>query len=262
MMIVTFKTYDGLTLTGTLFSAGDKRPCVIMTIGTLHSGSRRRDLQSRDYLDAFNYAATLPEVDAAKMVYWGSSMSGGAALFAAALNTNIAATIAQVPFTSGDFTSAMTGKAPGDLVLERGNAVATGRPTLVQSMAMTEEEALSGTCKAVLPDPAGGKFIEEMHRRGYKVERNVTVQSLAYCAMFEPVAYIQRIAPTPLLMVVAEHDVTARTHVQLEAFAKAREPKTLLLLKGQDHFSVYYEEKAFEENIKGQIEFLNKTLGA
>lgn len=30
---VEFKTYDGLTLRGTLFPAGDKKPLVIMTAG-------------------------------------------------------------------------------------------------------------------------------------------------------------------------------------------------------------------------------------
>jgi hypothetical protein len=30
---VEFKTYDGLKLKGTLFSAGEKKPCVIMTVG-------------------------------------------------------------------------------------------------------------------------------------------------------------------------------------------------------------------------------------
>jgi hypothetical protein len=35
---VEFKTYDGLTLKGTLFPAGDKRPCVIMTASVSYAG--------------------------------------------------------------------------------------------------------------------------------------------------------------------------------------------------------------------------------
>ncbi|KAL8377933.1 hypothetical protein RB595_008561 [Gaeumannomyces hyphopodioides] len=293
---VEFKTYDGLTLKGTLFPAGDKRPCVIMTAGfggqRIHflpdfarrfqaagitaltydnrclgdsEGTPRCEvdpfLQSRDYLDAFNYAANLPEVDAGKVAYWGSSMSGGTALFASALNKNIAAVVVQVPYTSGEWISAMSGRPLGELVLERGHAVSTGRPTMITGLPLTREEVLSGASKAVLSDSAAADFADEMRRRGYVWENDVTVQSMAHCAMFEPMAYVHRIAPTPLLMVVAEKDDTTKTSLQLETFARAREPKTLHLMRGQDHFSIYYGE-AFEENIKVQVEFLKTTLDA
>lgn len=217
-------------------------------------------LQSRDYFDAFNYAATLPEVDARKIAYWGSSMSGGTALVASALNKNIAAVVAQVPFTSGEWISAMSGQPPEGLVLERGHAVATGRATMIPSFPPTREEVLSGTSKAVLSDPAALAFTDEMRRRGYVWHNDVTAQSMANCAMFEPLAYVHRIAPTPLLMVVTEKDETTKTSLQLKTFGKAREPKTLNLMGGQDHFSLYYGEP-FEENVKVQVDFLKKALG-
>ncbi|KAK2043974.1 alpha/beta-hydrolase [Colletotrichum somersetense] len=291
---IEFKTYDGLTLKGTLFPAGEKKPCIIMTAGfggeRIHflpdiarhfqtagftvllydnrnlgesEGLPRLevdpDMQARDYVDAFNYAAALPEVDREKIVYWGTSMSGGVVLKAAALNKNIAAVIAQLPFISGEWVALKATKPPAGLVLERGHAVAVGQPTLIPSLPDSAEEVTNGTSKAVLADPSTIPFMEEITRRGYTWERRVTAQSMANCHLFEPLAYIHRIAPTPLLMVVADNDTVTGTPIQLEAFEKARQPKKLHILHGEDHFSPYLGE-AFKRNMAAQMEFLRETL--
>ncbi|KAK2024893.1 alpha/beta-hydrolase [Colletotrichum zoysiae] len=291
---IAFKTYDGLTLKGTLFPAGEKKPCIIMTAGfggeRIHflpdiaghfqtagftvllydnrnlgesEGLPRLevdpDMQARDYVDAFNYAAALPEVDLEKIVYWGTSMSGGVVLKAAALNKKIAAVIAQLPFISGEWVALKATQPPAGLVLERGHAVAVGKPTLIPSLPESAEEVANGTSKAVLADPSTIPFMEEITRRGYTWERSVTAQSMANCYLFEPLAYIHRIAPTPLFMVVADNDTVTGTPIQLEAFEKARQPKKLRILHGEDHFSPYYGE-ALKHNMAAQIEFLRETL--
>ncbi|SPO01994.1 related to hydrolases of the alpha/beta superfamily [Cephalotrichum gorgonifer] len=293
---VEFQTYDGLKLKGTLYGAGEKKkPCIIMTAGFggekehflpdfaarfqaagyavlaydnrnigESDGSPRDEvdpeMQMRDYFDAFNYAAKLPEVDPSKIVYWGSSMSGGNVLKAAALNKNIAAIIAQVPFVSGEWVSRTKAQAPAGLVLERGHAVASGGPTMVPSLPTTTDEIVQGTSKAILADPAAVPFIDEMARRGYKWSSTSTAQSLANCCLFEPLAYVHRISPTPLFMVVAENDSVTDTQLQLEAFERALQPKKLRLFRGEDHFSLYFG-KPFEANVAAQIEFLNETFG-
>jgi cephalosporin-C deacetylase-like acetyl esterase len=62
-------------------------------------------LQTRDYLDAFDFASALPDVDPVRIIFWGSSMSGGNAICAAALEKRVRAVIAQVPFVSGELAS-------------------------------------------------------------------------------------------------------------------------------------------------------------
>ncbi|KAF5646980.1 uncharacterized protein FTJAE_1811 [Fusarium tjaetaba] len=292
--VVEFKTYDGLKLQGTFYAAGERRPCIIMTTG--FSGERfqylpdfaRRfqaagfgvllydnrnfgesegvprnevdpDMQARDYFDAFNYATTLAEVDPSRIVYWGSSMSGGNVIKAAALNSNIAAVIAQVPFVSGDGLSRASRQPPATLVMERGNAVATGNPTMIPTYPELRDGAVHDNPGAVLAGPSAVKFIEEMVRRGYSWAETVTAQSVANCSLSEPLAYIHRISPNPLLMIVADDDTITDTRSQLEAFEKAVQPKKLLIMKGEDHFSVYFGD-AFERNIAGQIDFLKETL--
>jgi fermentation-respiration switch protein FrsA (DUF1100 family) len=72
-------------------------------------------------------------------------------------------------------------------------------------------------------------------------------------------AYIHRISPTPLLMVVGDRNVTIPTHLQLEGYEKALQPKTLKIVKGAGHFEPYYGP-SFEENIAAQVEFLKTVL--
>ena len=68
----------------------------------------------------------------------------------------------------------------------------------------------------------------------------VTLRSLELARAYEPAAYIRRIAPTPLLMIVATGDGHDAADLQQEAFNTAHQPKQLLLLPG-GHYSVYTE---------------------
>ncbi|OLN96199.1 hypothetical protein CCHL11_03262 [Colletotrichum chlorophyti] len=131
-----------------------------------------------------------------------------------------------------------------------------GQDPILSRVARTRK---AGTSKAMLQDPAEIAMTDDMTRRGKNWGKLGTVQSLLHCAMFEPLAFIQRIAPIPLFMVVAENDATTPLHLQREEFNRAREPKKLQLLKGQDHFSMNYGE-GFEKNVAAQIAFLKETL--
>ncbi|RYC88043.1 hypothetical protein BFJ63_vAg9066 [Fusarium oxysporum f. sp. narcissi] len=291
---VDIPTYDGLKLKGTLFSVGQKKPCIIMSSGW--SGLRSHflpefaarfnkagygvltydnrcwgeseglpreqvdpTLQTRDYFDVFNFAVTQPEVDPTKVVYWGSSMSGGNAICAASVNHNIAGVILQVPFISGEWISRMPGASTSLLLGERAKATAEGSPSKIPNFPSSLDELKSGASQAVLKDPESIPFIGEMEQRGLDWSKTCTVQSLTYALLHEPLAYIHRISPTPMLMIVADQDVTTQPHLQLEAFNKALEPKKLVVLKGMGHFSPYFGTP-FEENVQAQIAYLDELF--
>ncbi|VUC38069.1 unnamed protein product, partial [Clonostachys rosea] len=291
---IDIPTYDGLKLRGTFYGVGQQKPCVIMSSG--FSGLRshfipdfaarfnaagygvlsydnrcwgdseglpREEvdpwLQTRDYFDAFNYAAAHPDIDATKIVYWGSSMSGGNAICAAAINKSLAGVILQVPFVSGESITRTPGMSTNMLVLDRGKTVAESLHTKLPNFPSSMDELMSGTSKAVLKDPGALNFTEEMQRREMDWAKTCTAQSLLYAVLHEPMAYIHRVSPTPMLMVISDNDVTTHTHLQLKAFEKALQPKKLKILKGAGHFAPYFGE-TFEEGIRAQIEFLNEIL--
>ena len=66
----------------------------------------------------------------------------------------------------------------------------------------------------------------------------ITVRTVEYAGGYEPAAFIERISPTPLLMIVADDDTTTFTEEELEAYQRALEPKRLMLVRG-GHHSVY-----------------------
>jgi fermentation-respiration switch protein FrsA (DUF1100 family) len=72
-------------------------------------------------------------------------------------------------------------------------------------------------------------------------ENKVTVRSTRWARMYAPGDFIERVSPTPLLMIVADHDHIAVTDLALQAYERAFEPKRLVMIKGS-HFDPYLDE--------------------
>jgi fermentation-respiration switch protein FrsA (DUF1100 family) len=214
-------------------------------------------------MDAFIFARTLPEVDPTKIVYWGVSFAGGAALMAAAANKAIAGITALVPFVSTDHdtNNKMDDQVMG-LLEDRANIIAGGQPVMVKILPTTEEEKQAfrnGTSGSVVSDPAVVNFTEELETRGWQWTTDIALQGMAAVELHKPAAFISRIAPTPLLMLVAENDSTTPTQFQLAAFGEAGEPKQLHILKGMSHYDCYYGP-GLEESVEVQLQWLRKLF--
>ena len=66
----------------------------------------------------------------------------------------------------------------------------------------------------------------------------VTVRSTLAATTYEPGVFVERVSPTPLLMVVATHDTVTLTDTALAAYERALEPKRLVTIPG-GHFDPY-----------------------
>ena len=69
-------------------------------------------------------------------------------------------------------------------------------------------------------------------------KNEMTARSLELASEYEPGSYISRIAPTPLLMIVAAGDTVTPFEHALEAYEQAREPKQIIVIQG-GHFDAY-----------------------
>lgn len=69
-------------------------------------------MQREDYRAALRWARAQPELDADRLGLWGTSFSGGHVLSVAADEPDLAAVVAQVPFTDGPMT--LRGEGVGD----------------------------------------------------------------------------------------------------------------------------------------------------
>ena len=75
---------------------------------------------------------------------------------------------------------------------------------------------------------------------------DITLLSRDLAMGYKPGMFIEQIAPTPLLMVVAGDDELTPVDLQRAAFARAGEPKRWLELPGARHYEPYIER--FEES--------------
>lgn len=216
-------------------------------------------LQVRDYRDAITYAQSLNGVDPNRIGVWGTSYSGGHVLQVGAYDRRVKCVVTQVPDISGSF----------DLRL----AI---RPDLLPALFAAFEEDRRNryrgeppmTLEVVSEDPRSdcalpGQdsydfFFKSMPEGETKNWRNeVTLRSIELLNEYEPGATIDRISPTPLLMIVAKHDALTVTDLALKAYEKALQPKALVLLEG-GHFDPYV--KYFNESSSAAVDWFKKHL--
>src|SRR6266536_370338 len=198
--------------------------------------------QVRDYRHAITWAQTRPEVDAGRIGVWGSSYSGGHVLVLGAIDKRIKCVVAQVPLVSGfrniqrlmrqDFL------APNRALFEQDRAARyRGEPPAMVPVVDPDPLATSA-----LPTPDSWQWFSETGKTRAPAWRNeVTLRTVEMLMEYEPAAYLERISPTPLLMVVAAGDHLTPTDLALEAYQQAREPKRLVLLPGA-HFDAYVND--------------------
>jgi fermentation-respiration switch protein FrsA (DUF1100 family) len=86
-------------------------------------------------------------------------------------------------------------------------------------------------------------FTQTAESRAPSWRNEVTLRSVEMFTEYEPGAYIEHISPTPLLMIVAANDHLTVADEALAAYARAPEPKKLILLKG-GHFDAYVKDFA------------------
>jgi fermentation-respiration switch protein FrsA (DUF1100 family) len=195
--------------------------------------------QVHDYRDAITYACTRREVDRERIGIWGSSYSGGHVLVVGAVDRRVKCVVAQVPLVSGsrniqrlvrsDFIAGLRAQFDQDRDARfRGQAPAM--------LPVVSEDPLG---PAALPTPDSYQWFTGTARTRAPAWKNeVTLRSVDLLLAYEPGAYIGRIAPTPLLMVIAAGDHLTPSDLALEAYGRACEPKRLELLPG-GHFDAY-----------------------
>lgn len=227
-----------------VFSAGGINVLVYDNRGFGDSdGTPRQEIdpwaQIRDYRHAITYAATLDGVDPQRIGVWGSSYSGGHALVVGAIDRRVKAVVSQVPLISGyenyralvraDFIDGYQALFDTD----RADRFAGKEPATVPVVAANPMDP------AALPSPDSWTwFTETSQKRAPNWKNEVTVRSLEMMTEYNPIDYIARIAPTPLLLMPAHNDVVAPTTFALRAYEEAREPKKLTILPG-GHYDAY-----------------------
>ncbi|AVD89959.1 alpha/beta hydrolase [Pseudomonas sp. SWI44] len=293
---ISFKTTDGLTLKGWLFTpqnGASRHPAIVMAHGFTavkeqyldryaevfaaqgfavlvydnrnfgaSEGQPRQEadplLQVRDYRDAITYVSSLDDVDAARIGIWGSSYSGGHVLQVAAFDRRVKCVSSQVPAISGSADVRMAVRP--DLMpglIEAFEADRAARYAGDHALVMeVVNEDPKSDC--ALPGQDCFDFFTGSQRSVAPAWRNeVTLKSIEMLNEYEPGYAVDRISPTPLQMIVALKDTVTVPDAALKAYESALQPKNLVLLKC-GHFDPYLSE--FEASSTAAVEWFKRHL--
>ena len=207
--------------------------------------------QARDYRYALTWLAAQEGIDATRLGIWGSSFSGGEVLVVAAVDPRVKAVIANVPFAGLSTDSPLEGRAERFAELkaaiedESGAGPADSLDPPIGPLPVIRTTGGDPEGPAFLPQPESTFWFEAVGGAGSGWENTFTLRGLSGSLSFDPAVAVPFIAPTPLLMVVADEDRVAAAPVALAAFETAGEPKQLEVIAG-DHF-VPYTGVAFEK---------------
>lgn len=224
-------------------------------------GTPRRVLRIRaqhdDYRAAVAFARSLPGVDPARVVLWGTSLSGGHVLAVAAGDPQVAAVVAQVPHVSGPasalelspLAAGLLGvRAVADLV----RSALRGRPHYVSSVGarrsgavMTSPDALPGWSRMIAESP------EYVPAPGV-----VAARAALAMPFYSPGRHASSVRCPVLVQIAREDTVTPPAAARRLA---ARLPAATVREYDGGHFDPYVGER-FEEVVADQVAFLARHL--
>jgi uncharacterized protein len=216
--------------------------------------------QIEDIRNAISWLSLQPEVDPNRIGAWGASFGGAHVLYLAAFDKRIKAAVAAIP-------SMRTIDTMVHFIGRQGLAQIQGflawdRTTRYQSGAVTYMKTVSdGSENAMLPNPEANEFY---NRQAKTIAPNwnsqVTVESLEKLLEYDPTYAIEFISPTPLLMIVGEKDMSQPANLSLEAYARAGEPKKLVMLPS-GHTELLEKAELVEQGANAAIDWFRQHLG-
>lgn len=196
--------------------------------------------QVEDFRSAISYVRARPEIDRDRIGIWGTSYSGGHALYVAAIDKRVKCVVAQVPTISG-FRAARR-RASGEKAAAMRAALEADREARFAGRPPATIQTVDRDPNAPVAYPGAESYdymMSEAERCPSWVNE-ITLRSLELARTYEPGSYIKRIAPTPLLLITATEDSLTPSDLQQDAFIEAHQPKKLMLVPG-GHYGVYRE---------------------
>jgi len=207
-------------------------------------GTPRQDInpwqQIADWRRAISYLQARPEVDENRIGIWGTSFSGGHAIVLGATDRRLKVVVAQAPTVDGYATGQrrIAPEAVADLEARFAadeQAQLAGEPPATQLIVSNDP----GRPAAYKAADAVNFYLRPVPDGVW--ENRLTLRSTRWARMYAPGEFIDRVSPTPLLMLVAERDHIAVTDLALKAYEQALQPKRIVILEG-GHFDPYLAE--------------------
>lgn len=214
--------------------------------------------QLDDLRNALSWMRRQPEIDPERIGAWGVSLGGGHAMFLAAFDRRIKAVVAMIPAINQweNFLSAMPREAffgfLGTLAEDREASYGTDRIGYLPLVAPAGQGGL-------MPAEAYEFYTRAQQTIAPRWENRIATRSLETFVSYDPTGPIHLVAPTPLLMIVAEQDQIVPASLARAAFERAGEPKRFMSLPCT-HTAVYDTEPFLGEAAAAAIDWFGEHL--
>lgn len=212
--------------------------------------SRVADVQA-----AITFAGTLPEVDPDRVGIYGTSYGGATAVWTAAIDTRVRCVVSVVGIGHGArwMRSVRRPDEWHDL-LNRGARDRIKRAVQGESELVKREEIL-------LPDRQSAELAAAARKNVPGAVSAIPLEYVDETAQFHPEWIVDKIAPRPVLFITTDNDRLVPPEESKALFARAGEPKKLVVLKGYGHYEVY-TEPAFTEVMAATLAWYAEHLPA
>lgn len=191
--------------------------------------------QVRDIRNAITFLQCQPQVDPGRIGVWGTSYGGAHAPCVAGVDSRVRCAVGQVGFGDGErLFQRKTGESERQalfamLEADRRQRVLTGQSTMIDPLQM-------------LSDEDSVRFFSEAVKALPQLRCQIPLETAEATLEYKPEEVVQRIAPRALLLIAVEHDLPCPKEEYESLYAKAGEPKKLVVLPGLRHYDVYAGE--------------------
>lgn len=204
---------------------------------------------------AITFLGTRPMVDEDRIGIYGTSYGGATVVWTAAVDTRVKAVVSVVGIGHGRrwMRSVRRPDEFADL-LARSKADRIRRATTGQSEFVERSDVL-------LPDRQSAELAAAQRRGNPGAVSQIPLEFIDETLEFHPEWIVDKIAPRPLLLITTDDDRLVPPEESESLYAKAGEPKRLVVLKGWGHYEVYAGE-AFRQVMAPTVEWFQRYLPA
>jgi uncharacterized protein len=212
--------------------------------------SRVADVQA-----ALTFLGVQPEVDAERLGIYGTSYGGAIVVWTAAVDSRVKCVVSVVGIGHGGRWMRSV-RRPDEWVdlLERSARDRVRRALDGESEVVNREDIL-------LPDRQSAELAAAARRNNPAAVGRIPLEYVDETLGFNPEWVVDRIAPRPVLFVTTDDDRLVPPEESAALYARAGEPKRLVVLKGYGHYEVY-TEPAFGEVMAATLAWYGQHLPA
>jgi len=190
--------------------------------------SRVADVQA-----ALTFLGAQPEVDAARLGVYGTSYGGATVVFVAAVDLRVRCVVSVVGVGNG--ARWMRSVRRPDEYYDLLTRAAADRDKRV----LTGVSDLADRNEVLLPDRQSAELGAAARRDNPAAVTQLPLEFVDDTLGFNPEWIVDRIAPRPVLFITTDDDRLVPPQESEAMFARAGEPKKLVVLKGFGHYEVY-----------------------